>query len=58
MRLFKRKTNPDVVLRQFRYAYVQARRAGWTHEEVCQAVVEAELDYRWVTQVERMPGNA
>lgn len=52
---FRREPNHDTLTRQLRYAYVRARKAGLSEQELFEAARNAELDYRWVAQLERMP---
>jgi len=54
---FRREPNHDTLTRQLRYAYVRARRAGLSEQELLETVRGAELDYRWVAQLERMPNG-
>ena len=54
---FRREPTHSTLQRQLRYAYVRARKAGLTQTELADTVREAELDYLWVAQLDRMPGG-
>ena len=54
---FRREPSHDTLTRQLRYAYVRARKAGLSDRELADTVRHAELDYRWVAQLERMPNE-
>lgn len=54
---FRREPDHSTLQRQLRYAYVRARRAGLTKNELGATIGEAEADYQWVAHIERMPNE-
>ena len=54
---FRREPSKTALERQLRFAYVRARKAGFTSVELADTIRGAELDYLWVAQLDRLPGG-
>ena len=54
--MFRREPKPEVIARQFRYAYV-AMRKHLTQDEIAEMVMEAEASYRFVHELGQLPGS-
>lgn len=54
---WRKKTTPEILQRQFKYAYVQLRKAGMTANDLRLILGHAEYQFRLVHELEQLPGE-
>jgi len=57
MRWRKKEPSVTVLERQLKYAYIGLRKAGMTSEDAGLIVYQAERSYRFVHELENLPGE-
>jgi len=57
MRWRKKEPSVSVLVHQFKYSYIRLRKAGMTAENARLIMSQAERSYRFVHELENLPGE-